>query len=63
MGNSRVNRSNKKICAGKKAFDSEREAEAAAFRPKRMLAAWGFMKAYRCARCKLYHYGHPAGFR
>ena len=47
-----------KMCAGKLAFVTEEEAQNAAYRPKEMLSAWGYMSAYKCKFCKFYHYGH-----
>jgi hypothetical protein len=46
-------------CDGKRAFDTEEAASAAAKVPWKMLSRIGFMSAYKCRRCKKYHYGHP----
>jgi hypothetical protein len=46
-------------CDGKQQFETEAAAEAAAYRPHRMLRTGSFMKAYKCRFCSKWHYGHP----
>ena len=46
-------------CGSKQAYATEDEASNAAYRPRGMLIRGGFMAAYRCRFCKLWHYGHP----
>jgi hypothetical protein len=46
-------------CIGKQTFDTMEKAEAAARFPWKMLSRVGYQTAYKCRRCKLYHYGHP----
>lgn len=47
----------------KRAYQTMEEAERAAFRPRSMLRTVGFMTGYRCRICRLFHVGHPPGFR
>ena len=58
-------RSTKSVCERKQAFDTLEAAEKAAYRPWKTLTRGNgnFMVAYRCNRCKKYHYGHPPGWR
>ena len=45
-------------CGTKQRFETMEKAEAAAYRPRSLLQAHGFMRAYKCKRCAFYHYGH-----
>ena len=50
-------------CGSKRAYATEEDASNAAYRPRGMLVRSGFMAAYRCRFCRLWHYGHPQGFK
>jgi len=48
-------RGHTRSCGTKQRFDTLEQADAASRRGR-----WNFMRAYRCLKCKKYHYGHPS---
>jgi hypothetical protein len=45
----------KRSCGEKHRFETMDQASAAARRGR-----WEYMEAYRCRKCKMFHYGHPS---
>ena len=47
-------------CGTKQRFATLEAADAAAYRPRGLLQAHGFMRGYKCKRCEFFHCGHTS---